>query len=302
MDIARDNTASGLRSIRQFIQKCSHTNVLILNAHEGFDLLASSCVNKEVVHFTRKMSKLIRYFVYAQVVKVDLQREQFTAHGVHVNRQGKDATAQYLVSAIRNIFLNRHRDSSVILKWGEDQQDGDNNVLGLAGKMMFNGDSELIASKDQGKCYNNLDQNLGSGIIQNVRSDITQSVQSETVQSLDCRFSDLDNTLNKVTQLSIENSSMLASEHPSMEPSCSINRKRVKKLPKTRSDDFFMDIVYQFFGSSVKFNKPLILIHQNIRGLISKTDEIIVSLNVDKISPQFLCFLEHYMSEQFESC
>jgi hypothetical protein len=62
MDIARDITASGLRPIRQFIQKCAHTNVLILNAHARSDLLASSCVNKEVAHFSRKMSKLIKYF------------------------------------------------------------------------------------------------------------------------------------------------------------------------------------------------------------------------------------------------
>jgi hypothetical protein len=78
-------------------------------------------------------------------------------------------------------------------------------VLGLVGKCMFNGDSDLTASKDQGKCYNNSNQKLGSGIIQNIRSDITQSVYSETVQSLHCRFSDLDNTLSDITQLSIEN-------------------------------------------------------------------------------------------------
>jgi hypothetical protein len=52
IDIARENTTSGLRSIRQFIQKCAHTNMLILNAHERFHLLAS-CVNKEVAHFNR---------------------------------------------------------------------------------------------------------------------------------------------------------------------------------------------------------------------------------------------------------
>jgi hypothetical protein len=61
-----------------------------------------------------------------------------------------------------------------------------------------------------------------------------------------------------------------------------------------------MDIVYQFFGS-VRFNKPLILVHQNIGGLISKTNEIIVSQNVDKISPQVLCFSEHCMSENILS-
>jgi hypothetical protein len=170
-------------------------------------------------------------------VKVDLQREQFTAHGMHVNRQGKDVVARYLVSAIRNVLVNRHCDSPIILKWREDQQDGYNNVLGLVEKCMFNGDSEVTASMDQGKCYNNLHQNLGSGIIQNIRSDVTQSVYSETVQSLYCRFWDQDKTTSEATQLSIENYAMLPSEHPSMETT-SINQKRVKKPPKTRSYDF----------------------------------------------------------------
>jgi regulator of RNase E activity RraB len=57
-------------------------------------------------------------------------------------------------------------------------------------------------------------------------------------------------------------------------------------------------MAHQFSGSFDKFNKPLMLVYQNIRGLlISKTDEIIVSLNLDKISPQVLCFSEHHMSE-----
>jgi hypothetical protein len=53
---------------------------------------------------------------------------------------------------------------------------------------MFNGDSELTANTDQGKCYNNSNQKLGCGIIQNIRSDIIQNVYIETVQNLDCKF------------------------------------------------------------------------------------------------------------------
>jgi hypothetical protein len=58
------------------------------------------------------------------------------------------------------------------------------------------------------------------------------------VQSLDCRFSDLDKTFSKVKQIRVENSAVPAPEHLSMEPTCSINPKRVKKPPKTRADDF----------------------------------------------------------------
>jgi hypothetical protein len=59
------------------------------------------------------------------------------------------------------------------------------------------------------------------------------------VQSLDCRYSDLDKTLSEIKQIRIENSTAPAPEHLSMEPTCSINSKRAKKPPKTRSDDFY---------------------------------------------------------------
>jgi hypothetical protein len=57
LDVARDNTARGLLLIQQFIQKCAHTNVLILNAPVRFDLSATSCVNKEVFHFKQEDGK-----------------------------------------------------------------------------------------------------------------------------------------------------------------------------------------------------------------------------------------------------
>jgi hypothetical protein len=56
-----------------------------------------------------------------------------------------------------------------------------------------------------------------------------------------------------------------------------------------------VDIVYHSTGLSVKLKKRLILVHQNIRGLISKTDEITVSLGLDKISQQVHCSSEYHM-------
>jgi hypothetical protein len=262
LDIARDNTAKELLSIQQFIQKCGHTNVLILNASVRFDLSALSFVNKEVFNFNRKMITLIKPFDYAQVVNVNLQREQFMTHGMHLSRQGKNVTARYLASVIHNIFINRYFDSPIILKWREDQKDGDINVLELVERCILNGDSELTAVDEQGKCYNNLKQNLRSGIVQNTRSDITQSAYSVTAQSLDRGSSDLDNTLSDETQSangisvkssdyrppdlnnftsgqsSTENCVMLPSVHPSTESTCFSKRKRFIRLPKTRSDDF----------------------------------------------------------------
>jgi hypothetical protein len=165
LDIARDKTTRGLFSIQQFIKKSAHTNVLILNAPARFDLSASSCVKKDVIHFNRKMLKLIKPFDYAQMVNVNRQREQFITHGMHMNRQGKDVTARYLATVIHNIFMKHHCDSPIILKWREDYHDGDVNVLGLVKRSILSGDSELAVVDEQGKCSNNSDQNPESDIV-----------------------------------------------------------------------------------------------------------------------------------------
>jgi hypothetical protein len=44
-------------------------------------------------------------------------------------------------------------------------------------------------------------------------------------------------------------------------------------------------------------NNTLILLHQNIRGLVSKKNEVIASLTLDKINPHFLCFSEHHTAD-----
>jgi hypothetical protein len=68
-----------------------------------------------------------------------------------INRQGKDVTAHYLVPVIHNIFRNRHCVPPIILKWKEDQQDGDINVPGLVERCILSEDSKLIAIDEQGK-------------------------------------------------------------------------------------------------------------------------------------------------------
>jgi hypothetical protein len=74
--------------------------------------------------------------------------------------------------------------------------------------------------------------------------------------------------------------------------------KRTIRIPKTRYDDLFMDLEYCKTGSIVKLENPLILVHQNIRGIASKTDYRIGSFRMHKINPQLLCCTEHHMSDK----
>jgi hypothetical protein len=40
------------------------------------------------------------------------------------------------------------------------------------------------------------------------------------------------------------------------------------------------------------------IFHQNVRGLRSKSDELIHSFEIDNINPHILCFSEHHVEEQ----
>jgi hypothetical protein len=42
----------------------------------------------------------------------------------------------------------------------------------------------------------------------------------------------------------------------------------------------------------------LVVLHQNIRGLIGKSEELICSIQSNKINPQIICLMEHFTSDQ----
>jgi hypothetical protein len=65
---------------------------------------------------------------------------------------------------------------------------------------------------------------------------------------------------------------------------------RHRKVPLTRSNDFFM--VNKSNSIPVK-NSVIKIFHQNIRGLRTKYNEILC--NLQEHSPHFLCFTEHHL-------
>jgi hypothetical protein len=56
-----------------------------------------------------------------------------------------------------------------------------------------------------------------------------------------------------------------------------------------------MDVEYCTTGPTVKIDNSLVLVQQNVKGMVSRTRDIIVSFRTDKINPQVLCFTEHHM-------
>jgi hypothetical protein len=51
-------------------------------------------------------------------------------------------------------------------------------------------------------------------------------------------------------------------------------------------------------GKNTELDHPLAILHQTIRSIRNKSEELINSLKIDRVDPHILCFSEHHMVEQ----
>jgi hypothetical protein len=72
--------------------------VIIIDASHRFDLEASSCVNKEINAFSRKLNKIIKPYDHTSQLHLNTQREHFTGHGLHMYGSGKGRISGLLAS------------------------------------------------------------------------------------------------------------------------------------------------------------------------------------------------------------
>ena len=79
----------GLNQIRNFVEKHSQTNVLVMNVPYRFDLGAHSCVNSEVKAFNRKLDKHMKSFQNAATVKVLSYKRSFYSTWSLFEQKGK---------------------------------------------------------------------------------------------------------------------------------------------------------------------------------------------------------------------
>jgi hypothetical protein len=105
-DIAKNETNIGLRYISQFANTTATTNVIVAYAPMSFDLQPTSCVNKEVATFNRKLQKTIKIHSHVKLCPMSTIRDHFTTHGLHMNTRGKDWITNTWASIIKTLQTN----------------------------------------------------------------------------------------------------------------------------------------------------------------------------------------------------
>jgi hypothetical protein len=117
-DIRKYASNDDLKYISNFAEHSRLTNIVIMNAPHRYHLVTPSCVNSEVKVFNRKLLKRKKRFDHIEIIDVNLNREHFTQHGLHMNVAGKQLIAQRLANSIRR-SRTRQTTPPISLKWKE---------------------------------------------------------------------------------------------------------------------------------------------------------------------------------------
>jgi hypothetical protein len=93
------------------VKNNSQTNDFLMGVPYRFDLTDTSCVNKKVDSFNNKLTKIVKPFKHAALLKFEKKREHFTRHGMHLNGTGKESSANLIV-----VFIQK-REKPICLGW-----------------------------------------------------------------------------------------------------------------------------------------------------------------------------------------
>jgi hypothetical protein len=120
MDINKNEAKMGLCQLRNLVSDIQNTNILIITVPHRHDLQESSCLNKEIDFFNSKLQKMMKTNVNVKTVQANLNRSDFTRHGMHLNANGKDKTVELIRQTISTL-KGKQVKSPIVLKWLENQ-------------------------------------------------------------------------------------------------------------------------------------------------------------------------------------
>jgi len=78
-------------------------NIVFLNSPHRHDLITTSCVNKEVINYNNQLREAIEPHPNVKLLEIELSRQHFTRHGLHLNLIGKKLVSQKVASIVEQI-------------------------------------------------------------------------------------------------------------------------------------------------------------------------------------------------------
>ena len=99
--------------MRKFVLQNQHTSIIAVTPSHRYDIWDFFCVNKETVVFTRKLHKQLKDMHHVSVVDINLTRDKFTRHGLHLNSSCKERIAKIIGQNMTKIVSLSKNDGGV---------------------------------------------------------------------------------------------------------------------------------------------------------------------------------------------
>jgi len=103
-DVHTNNSNNGLRYISQFVNKNTHTNIIMLTIPHSYDHSDTSNINNEFKKLNKKFCKYMMLNTRVTRIDVDQNRVCFTKQGLHLNDLGKEVLWKQIATIIDKLF------------------------------------------------------------------------------------------------------------------------------------------------------------------------------------------------------
>lgn len=100
-----DNSSKILKSIKTVMEQCSNTNIAVCPLLHRYDLHKDSDINRSIIETNRNIRQLVNMFPNGTIIDTSfLTRQDFTKHGLHLNRHGKRKLSSSIRSSVLSII------------------------------------------------------------------------------------------------------------------------------------------------------------------------------------------------------
>jgi hypothetical protein len=178
-DVGKNESTNGLSQLKDFVSRNSHTNIIQICVPHRYDLHENSCVNKEVEVFNRKLRKQMKVFENIALITLNLNRDLFTKHGLHLNNKGKELAARKIVSSIKHM-LHKKTKEPIYMTWKDDYVKGTQENLNSQ-EYQVRGHEEERNSPEKERGMSD-SQDLQADRRQDLNEDVTTTVPSKRIR------------------------------------------------------------------------------------------------------------------------
>jgi lysophospholipase L1-like esterase len=114
-DIRKNNMKAALNSVTKFVKENNGPNVVLINSPHRYDIIAESCVNQEVIKYNRQVRKIMKSQSKVKILELNLDRNSFITHGLHLNIKGKKLVSQDLARLVQHSLNEKQIHSTITI-------------------------------------------------------------------------------------------------------------------------------------------------------------------------------------------